>query len=215
MAPCMVGKWVAIAVVAVMTVAVPATAQEASRGLTLTVKENGVDATIPLYQRSFALVIGNDHYLEPTWVSLSNAIKDAEEVAKALEERGFEVTLAKNLDSRELERTVEEFVIYKGRYPDARLFIWYAGHGHTIDGEGYLVPTDAPDPELEDGVDFRFKALSLRRFGEFMREARAPSCDRDLRQLLFWHRFHLRKIKAARRRDPCRDQQGAPVRLLG
>lgn len=45
-------------------------------------------------------------------------------------------------------------------------------HGHTINGEGYLVPVDAPDPRGSD-VDFRRKAYSMRDFGRLMREARS------------------------------------------
>jgi uncharacterized caspase-like protein len=52
-----------------------------------------------------------------------------------------------------------------------RALIWYAGHGHTIDGEGYLVPIDAPAATAP--VAFRRGALSMRRFGEYMREIKA------------------------------------------
>ena len=59
----------------------------------------------------------------------------------------------------------------KGDDPDNRLFVWFAGHGHTINGEGFLIPADAPRPEA--GALFRLKALSMRRFGEYVRLARS------------------------------------------
>src|SRR5262249_34510123 len=129
-----------------------------------------VDQKVTLYQKSKALVIGNDHY-SGGWPSLSNGIKDAEELAKGLAAQGFEVTIKKDLKSRDLDDTLRDFFISEGSDPNARLLLWFAGHGDTIDGEAYLVPTDAPSPKLD--IQFRFKAISLRRFGEYMREAKA------------------------------------------
>jgi hypothetical protein len=68
-----------------------------------------------------------------------------------------------------MKQTFEEFFVIKGEDPQARLFVWYAGHGFTEFGEGFLVPADAPRPEA--GARFRLKALSLRRFGEYVRMA--------------------------------------------
>jgi formylglycine-generating enzyme required for sulfatase activity len=128
------------------------------------------DQPITLYQKSKALVIGMDHY-SGAWPRLSNGIKDAEEVAKGLAAQGFEVTFKKDLKSRDLDDTLRDFFIVDGNDPNARLLLWFAGHGDTIDGEAYLVPVDAPSPKFDS--DFRLKAISLRRFGEYMREAKA------------------------------------------
>ena len=62
-----------------------------------------------------------------------------------------------------LEAELRDFFIRVGTEKDARLLLWYAGHGHTSSEEGYLVPADAPASAA--GPDFLFKALSLRRFG--------------------------------------------------
>ena len=123
---------------------------------------------IELYGSSHALVIGIDKYTAG-WPRLSNAVKDAKAVAKALEENGFKVTLKTNLKAAEMVRAFEEFFIVKGEKPDARLFLWFAGHGHTEGGEGFLVPADAPRPRAK--AKFRLKALSLRRVGDFVRLA--------------------------------------------
>ena len=129
-----------------------------------------VTEAIQLYESSHALVIGNDKYAAG-WPLLSNAVSDARAVATELGRRGFDVTLKTNLKSFELKRALEEFFIIAGDNPKARLFVWFAGHGHTLDGEGFIVPVDAPRPEV--GTQFRLKALSLRRFGEYVRLARA------------------------------------------
>ena len=132
--------------------------------------------TVKLYSASKALVIGIDHYSEG-WPKLSGAIKDAKAVAEALKLQGFEVTPIFDPTQDELERAFRDFFIKAGADPQARLFVWFAGHGHTIknaggDDEGYIVPRDAPSPLVSD-PEFREKAISLRRFGEYMREARA------------------------------------------
>jgi formylglycine-generating enzyme required for sulfatase activity len=126
------------------------------------------DQKVTFYRKSKALVIGMDHY-SGGWPQLSNGIKDAEEVAKALTAQGFEVTLKKDLKSEELDRTLKDFFVGEGADVDTRLLLWFAGHGYTVRDEGYIVPVDAPSPKVD--ADFREKAISLRRFGEYMREA--------------------------------------------
>jgi formylglycine-generating enzyme required for sulfatase activity len=126
---------------------------------------------VQLYTHSFALVIGIDAYQHRGWPRLSNAVRDAEEVAAALARQGFTVTLRKDVTSAELEATLKDFFIRVGAETEARLLMWFAGHGETINGEGYLVPADAPASSA--GAAFRLKALSLRRFGEYMHEAQS------------------------------------------
>ena len=124
--------------------------------------------TVELYSKSYALVIGIDDYTDG-WPRLSNAVKDAPAVADALTKRGFDVTLGLNLNSRDMKEAFERFFILRGQDPDARLFTWYAGHGETIAGQGFLVPADAP---LSDATaEFKLKALPMRRFSEYMRLA--------------------------------------------
>jgi len=146
-----------------------------SRGLRIVLKANEapdapIAGEVSLYKSSHALVIGIDDYSEG-WPRLSNAIKDAEIVADALQRKGFSVSIQKNQAADDLEKALEEFFIFKGDSKGARLFVWFANHGHTDQGEGYLVPADAPLPQ--NGAEFRHKALSMRRFGEYVRQARA------------------------------------------
>jgi len=49
--------------------------------------------------------------------------------------------------------------------------VWVAGHGATVDGEGYLIPADGASPSNE--TEFLRTALSLRRFGEYVRLAKS------------------------------------------
>jgi len=131
--------------------------------------KSGVIDSVQLYEDSHALVIGIDRY-RAGWPVLRNAVKDAKLVAESLKKRGFDVTLKLNTDSETLEKVLKEFFVIKGQKPESRLFVWFAGHGHTENGEGYLVPADAPPPE-KSVSQFRLKAVSLRRFGDFVRLA--------------------------------------------
>ena len=167
----------AAVVIAIGLVFSTTTLAAGSRGVTVKLKAseaaNAADAgEVRLYESSHALVIGIDAYRDRAWPRLSKGVSDARAVAAALEERGFEVTLHINLTGDALEKAFEDFFIEKGSNRDARLFAWYGGHGHTIDEEGYLIPADGADPR-RDEVDFLRKALSLRRFGEFVRQAKS------------------------------------------
>jgi len=162
----------ALAVLALATVVAPALpAGAATRGLSVEVQgaDGASEGVVELYSASYALVIGIDEYTNG-WPRLRNAIKDAELVADNLRELGFDVTIATDLDSEGLRRTFKEFLVRKGADPEARLFVWYAGHGHSENGEGFLVPTDAPTP---DNPDFALYSLPLRDIGTLVRLARS------------------------------------------
>ena len=149
-------------------------ADAASRGLRVTIRDTDVKGvmvseSLELYGQSHALVIGIDSY-SAGWPQLSNAVRDAEAVASELRERGFSVQLERDLGADELDQVLEDFFIDRGADPEARLFVWFAGHGYTLKGQGYLIPADAPRPGI-DTRGFRKKAVPLRRFGELVREA--------------------------------------------
>ena len=71
------------------------------------------------------------------------SVADARAIAEELRERGFEVTLRTNLVSASLDWVLKEFFAIHGADPDARLFLWFSFHRHTINGERFLIPTDA------------------------------------------------------------------------
>ncbi len=124
---------------------------------------------VDLYGASYALIIGIDNYTAG-WPRLSKAVEDARLVAAALRTRGFEVELLTDVAGDELRRALRQFFAIKGADPTARLFLWYAGHGYTEEGEGYLIPADAPPrghPEL------LLSALHMRDLGAMVRIAKA------------------------------------------
>jgi formylglycine-generating enzyme required for sulfatase activity len=165
----------ALAVVALWLMPLTHPSEAATRGLALEIKASEAPnaptvETVNLYTHSYALVIGINDY-DRGWQRLSKAVSDARRVAKALEKHGFDVTLRTDLKSDDLAATLKNFFIDRGRDPDARLFVWFAGHGATVDGEGYLIPSDGAAPTDETG--FLRKALSLRDFGKFARYAKS------------------------------------------
>jgi tetratricopeptide (TPR) repeat protein len=89
-------------------------------------------------QKRIALVIGNANYQVENLVTPLN---DATDMAKALEELGFEVILLKDSSKREMDEGLDRFsTLIKQGY--VGLF-YYAGHGIQIQQENYLIPVNA------------------------------------------------------------------------
>lgn len=128
------------------------------------VAATAANATEP---KRVALVVGNARY---TGVPvLVNTLNDAEDVCKTLRELRFEVICAKDLRTRrEFKRTVQDFTSKLG--PGTAGLFYYAGHGLQIDGENYLVPTEAPIEKKEDVED---ETISMRYVMTALEEARS------------------------------------------
>ncbi len=108
------------------------------------------------FERRIALVIGNGAYVKTK--SLANPANDAEDMAKALKDIGFEVLSGVNQNKRQMESLIREFgtkLVAGG----TGLF-YYAGHGLQVGGSNYLVPVDAEIPE-EDEVQYQTVPLDL------------------------------------------------------
>jgi len=96
-----------------------------------------------------ALIIGNADYTESP---LKNPGNDASDMAKALEQIGFDTTLALDVDRRAMGKSIREFGKKLRKRGGVGLF-YYAGHGMQIDNRNYLIPVDAPMEE-EDEVPY-------------------------------------------------------------
>ena len=115
-------------------------------------------------QPRVALVIGNANYEEG---ALSNPVNDATDMAKALRELDFEVTLLQNQDLRSMETAIDDFSrqLRKGGVG----VFYYAGHGVQVEGENYLIPLKA---QLLNEKDARYEAVALGKVLNAMEEAR-------------------------------------------
>ena len=103
-----------------------------------------------------ALVVGNSNYLHTT--VLNNPANDSVDMAGALEELCFDVTLVNDVDLLSFERELRAFRD-EARGADLAL-VFYAGHGIEIAGRNYLIPVDA---ELMRDVDVEWEAVDLDR----------------------------------------------------
>jgi hypothetical protein len=133
---------------------------------------------VGVYERSYALVIGNHDYKREVG-DLNKVRSDVELVSAALKERGFETEPYLNLTGKQLDDVISDFVDKYGYQDNTRILIWYAGHGVTVDGEGYVLGIDAP--QLAEGSqslnadlrEFYKAAMPLRKFGILLRQIRA------------------------------------------
>jgi hypothetical protein len=97
-----------------------------------------------------ALVIGNAAYKHAA--ELRNPRNDAQDVAAALEKLGFEVITEFDLDQTGIRRAIGRFAV---AIENATIAVfYYAGHGMSLNGTNYLLPTDSKlenqySPELE------------------------------------------------------------------
>jgi len=96
-----------------------------------------------------ALVVGNGAY--STVTPLDNPVNDAELMAKALRDVGFEVTLVTDTSQTELVLAISRFGSrLRAAGEDATGLFYYAGHGVQSFGSNFLLPVDI---ELQNAAD--------------------------------------------------------------
>ena len=96
-------------------------------------------------RRRLAIVIGNSNYLSDRYDDLANAGNDAKNLSETLKRLNFEVATGIDLTASQFE---EIFASYADHLNDfSAVLIFYAGHGVQFNGENYLLPVDALDPE--------------------------------------------------------------------
>jgi hypothetical protein len=90
-------------------------------------------------ERRVALVIGNAAYKHSA--PLRNPVRDANAMATALQEFGFDVIKVENADRGRMAAALIQF----GRIlkADGVALFFYAGHGIQVAGANYLIPVDA------------------------------------------------------------------------
>jgi len=91
--------------------------------------------------KRLALVIGNSDYMDPM-PKLPNPARDADAIAKALRDVGFDVTLRMNLRQADAPKVLGDF--YARIAVNDEVLFYYAGHGTQYDGENFLPPVDLP-----------------------------------------------------------------------
>src|SRR5436190_575388 len=94
----------------------------------------------------FALVVGNDRYPNlPPSEQLERAVNDSRAVAQAAGKLGFEVIRGENLDRQGFIHKLDELT--RSMQPGDIALFFFAGHGVSIGGGNYLLPTDVPQAQ--------------------------------------------------------------------
>jgi len=112
------------------------------------------------YSGSYALIIGQSDYAH--WGDLNSIPSELDEVQSVLQDQNFVVERHKNLNSKDLKGTFEKFINNYGLDENNRLLFFYSGHGYSRlnNSKGYIVPVDAPDPNV-DKKGFLDKAVGM------------------------------------------------------
>ena len=120
-------------------------------------------------RRGHALIIGNSTYKDTRWPRLDDVALQVAALEKGLKSHFDKVEVMQNLETDQLRQKINSFVRSHGNDRNARLFIYYAGHGYTeLIGErntyrGYITGTDTPaiDPAKSDYAVARLRAISM------------------------------------------------------
>ena len=111
--------------------------------------------TEQITEHRVALVIGNNDYYRPL-NRLNNTINDAQSIRNILSQRGFDIIYRENVSHRTFDSVLEEFY-QKLSYGGVGL-LYFSGHGMEVDGENYLIPTDA---KIGAKSDIKYEAIAL------------------------------------------------------
>jgi len=120
---------------------------------------------LPFCPPRLALVLANDDY-DGTENDLSGGpVHDATSMARMLQSQGFQVMTGFNLSGPQTKAKVAEFIERLRQTPNAVSLTYYSGHGGSINGNNYLIPTEFTGtigPNFEDNavsVDYLLKQL--------------------------------------------------------
>jgi hypothetical protein len=109
-------------------------------------------------QKRVALVVGNDTYANlPADQQLRKAVNDARAVGDALTTLGFQVIRGDNLGRQGLVDKLDE--LSRRLAPGDIAFFFFAGHGVSLGGGNYVLPSDVPN--IEPGQEIRLARAAL------------------------------------------------------
>lgn len=113
----------------------------------------------------YALLIGNAEYedAEP----LENPLNDIDLVAEALERADFGVTRVTDADNLAMLSALNNFTRVAEKAEDPILFVYFSGYAVQIDGDNYLLPTDASGRTL---TGLRNRSLAVSQVSDTLRE---------------------------------------------
>jgi tetratricopeptide (TPR) repeat protein len=120
---------------------------------------------LPFCPPRVALVLANDDYIDDENDLQGGPIQDAESVSGLLRRQGFYVIQGYNLTGPAMKARVGQFTNKLRENPGAVSMVYYSGHGGSVDGNNYLIPTEfsgSMQPGFEENavsVDYLLRAL--------------------------------------------------------
>ena len=110
-----------------------------------------------------ALIIGNAAY---QGIPLTNPVNDARDMAAALKQFGFEVTLLTDADRRSMIEAIQTFgdSVTDG----SAALVYFSGHGLQSQGSNYLMPLGA---NIKKEADIEFETVDANRILAHLQEA--------------------------------------------
>jgi tetratricopeptide (TPR) repeat protein len=126
---------------------------------TLPKPEVPVDIQQALDHRGHALLIGVSDYTSG-WPQLPNVKNDLHDLKAGLDPYFETVDIVPNPTVAQLRDRMGEFLLGQWNKPDARLFVYYAGHGFTNfnessrDIDGYITGSDTPGKAVAKAMSF-------------------------------------------------------------
>ncbi|RFZ88025.1 caspase family protein [Shinella sp. WSJ-2] len=113
----------------------------------------------------YALLIGNAEYedAEP----LENPLNDIDLVGEALERADFDVTRVTDADNLAMLSALNNFTRRAEKAEDPVLFVYFSGYAVQLDGDNFLLPTDASGRTL---TGLRNRSLPVSQVSDALRE---------------------------------------------
>jgi TPR repeat protein len=108
---------------------------------------NGAVAA-PSSEKRFALIIGNNNYLNNP---LKNPINDATDMSESLQSLGFEVEMVKDANRVTMTSAIQRLG-KKAKGINSVALFYFSGHGLQVKNDNFLIPVDASvksEPDVE------------------------------------------------------------------
>lgn len=161
---CLIGVFIFFAVSSVF-------AQTRGKGELEIIAQDGTK--VAEFGEAHALVIGESNY-NNGWPQLLSVKDDVIAVRKLFEGQKFNVKTIEDKPGNELKAEIESFLKNYGHIENARLIIYFAGHGDTQTlptgrKMGYIVPVDAPLYSANRS-DFLQKAIPMLQFDAWSKQ---------------------------------------------
>jgi hypothetical protein len=113
-----------------------------------------------------ALLIGNSNYQYIT--NLDDPSSNLKRLKKTLEGLDFNAKIETNLNSENLEASIDDFAKRLSKNSDSIGFLYYTGHGCQVDYQGYLIPTNV-NTKIKRKI--KYNAMNINEMLEILKDA--------------------------------------------